>query len=106
MKNIIIIILVFITTSLGAQSAFPTIEESAEHQNAKPYFIQIKESKSDREFFPKLYPIGFVIKERDRVKRKTKYLLGDFVSQEEAEKALITVKESGYKEAFVIKIAK
>lgn len=107
MKQFLLISLLGIfSLGLNGQSAFPTVEETIEMQKAKPFFIQITESASNREYFPKLYPIGFIIKERDRVKRKTKYLLGDFASKEEADKALLLVKKSGYDEAFVVNFSK
>lgn len=93
-------------TCLYGQSNGTTIEQAAALQKAQPYFIQIAESNNPKEFFPKLYPIGFILKETDPNEKKTKYLLGDFSTEGEAQDALALVKASGYRDAFIVNISK
>lgn len=93
-------------TCLFGQSKGGTIEQAAAIQKAQPYFIQVAESNNPKEYFPKLYPIGFILKETDANQNKTKYLLGDFSSEVEALDALALVKASGYKDAFIVNIVR
>lgn len=71
-------------------------------QKAQPYFIQVASSSDSKRFFPKLYPIGYILKETDNEKNITKYLLGDFATENEAFEILETVRDHGYPEAFVV----
>ena len=66
------------------------------------YYIFITESKNHKELFPKLYPIGYVMKEKDEKGKKTRYLLGEFKTMPEAEEALKIVVDSGYTQAKII----
>jgi len=103
MKPFYTAILVLFCCSFGySQSQTKSIKEAAAEQNAEPFFIQVTESSNPREYFPKLYPIGFILKETDRSKKKTKYLLGDFSTEIEARDALNIVKGAGYKNAFIV----
>jgi hypothetical protein len=87
-----------------SQAQTNTIQEEAAKQKAEPFFIQVVESTNPREYFPKLYPIGFILKETNKDKKKTKYLLGDFSTEVEARDALNQVKGAGYKDAFIVSL--
>lgn len=81
-----------------------SLKEIAQMQNAQPYFIQVLESKDAEMLFPKLYPVGYIIKETNSKKKKTKYFLGDFASEQEARNSLNIVKALGYKDAIIVRI--
>lgn len=102
-----ILILLFSFSSVNAQVASSSNDLSEASFNTANemvdmYYIYVKESKNHKELFPKLYPIGFIIKEKANNGKKTKYMLGEFTSMPEAEEALDTVKSSGYPDAHII----
>ncbi len=66
------------------------------------FYIFVKESTDSRELFPKLYPIGFILKEKNPDTKKITYILGEFNSRAKAEEALKVVKNSGYSKAHII----
>ena len=106
-KLISILILLFSFSTLNAQVVSNSNDLSEASFNAanemvEMYYIYLKESKNHKELFPKLYPIGFIIKEKANNGKKTKYMLGEFATMLEAEEALNTVKSSGYPDAHIV----
>jgi hypothetical protein len=83
-------------------SVSPELQKARITQNAQPYFIQVAVYPDAKKFFPKLYPIGYILKDTDANKNITKYLLGDFATETEAIQVLKEVKGHGYKDAFVV----
>ncbi len=106
LRAFLTIILAIITMALSGQvaslSTTPITTNESASINKTMYYIYIIESKNHKELFPKLYPIGFVIKEKDAKAKKTTYLLGEFETMPEAEEALKQVITSGYKDAKII----
>lgn len=97
--------ILFAAISLASLHALPPVSYSPisiASVSEPMYYIHITESKNDREFFPKLYPIGFVIKELNPNNNKTAYFLGEFSTQQEANEALTEVKASGYNKAYIV----
>ena len=74
-----ILILLFSISSVNAQVASNSNDLSEASFNTatemvEMYYIYVKESKNHKELFPKLYPIGFIIKEKAKNGKKTKYM--------------------------------
>ena len=80
-----------------AQNAF---EESPSLY--KKYLIQVEVSDDSQKYFPKLYPIGYIVKETDEKTNQTTYLLAEFRDNQKATEALQKVKSLGYSEAFIV----
>lgn len=96
---------VMILLSAVAYGQSDATETTAVHTTTPaPYYIQFLESKDSNKLFPKLYAIGFVIKEQDVQSKKTKYYLGDFKTEAEATEILAEVRKMGYAKAQVIKM--
>ena len=102
-------LLLFILASFISTAQEPTISNDPSEigiendtKMTDMYYIYLKESKNHKEFFPKLYPIGFIVKEKSPNGKKTKYLLGEFSDRAEAEEALAIAISSGYNEAKII----
>ncbi len=102
MKPLFLTAALVILGTLAYGQSTPSLAEDIKKQKANPYFIQVAESNNPKEFFPKLYPIGFILK--DTKEQKTTYLLGDFETEIEAKDALASVRASGYTDAFIVNI--
>lgn len=97
----------FLSASINASTVPMSLNSCAaqyesEHPVESLFYIYVKESSDHKELFPKLYPIGFIVKEKNPATKKTTYLLGEFNSREKAEEALKVVKKSGYTKAHII----
>ena len=109
--NRLIIIFVICLGAFAAQSQtvqkYPASNDVAaaiDIQQAQPYFIKVATSKKKNEYFPKLYPIGYIVQDTNKDKKTTNYLLGDFASEDDAKEALQEVKSHGYQDAYVVMI--
>ena len=109
--NRLIIIFVICLGSICASSQsvenYPASNDVAaaiDIQQSQPYFIKVATSKKKDEYFPKLYPIGYIVKDTNKDKKTTNYLLGDFASEGDAKLALEEVKSHGYMDAYVVRI--
>lgn len=68
----------------------------------KTYLIHVDDSADGQKYFPKLYPLGYILKQKNEGDSKTSYFLGDFKNDHEAKLALQQVKSLGYREAFIV----
>jgi hypothetical protein len=94
---------VSLNASTGSEGTlFEAAQYPSDNLEEGLFYIYVKESTDHKELFPKLYPIGFIIKEKNPATKKTTYLLGEFNSREKAEEALKVVKNSGYTKAHII----
>ena len=96
-----------LSISINASSVNPIPDHCPTHYDAATptdglFYIFVKESTDSRELFPKLYPIGFILKEKNPDTKKITYILGEFNSRAKAEEALKVVKNSGYSKAHII----
>ena len=66
------------------------------------FLIQVEESSDDKKYFPKLYPIGYIVARTDEKERKTRYFLADFPDNQKANEVLKTVRSLGYTDAFIV----
>ncbi len=103
----LISIYLFLFASINASTvptshSFSAAQYESDHPADSMFYIYVKESSDHKELFPKLYPIGFIIKEKNPATKKTTYLLGEFNSREKAEEALKVVKKSGYAKAHIV----
>ncbi len=103
----LITISLLLSISINANSVNPVpdyclAQYDANNPTDALFYIFVKESTDSKELFPKLYPIGFIIKEKNPNTKKTTYLLGEFNSRAKAEEALKVVKNSGYAKAHII----
>ncbi len=100
-KNRFISLTLFLSTlSLAAQTSDNSSSGSEDVKYT--YLIHVEESSDYEKYFPKLYPLGFIVKVKDEESKLTNYYLGDFSDDQEARVALKEVHYLGYRNAFII----